>query len=232
MHFQWLLFDLDDTLMEFKGPATEALHATFEKFDIVINEETKTMYHKINGQVWRDCEEGKVTIHDLSELRMKLFLEQSGHKGILARDFNDHYLTSLAEGSTFYDETENVLTTLKERGFKMAIITNGLQRVQRYRWKNTFLPNYFEDIFIAEEIGRTKPHKYYFDYVHGSLKRPNREQVLVIGDNPVSDVKGANNYGYKSCWVNRDDTINNPPKADYQIKSLNDLIPILDGEQQ
>ena len=230
MHFEWLLFDLDDTLMEFKGPASEALQATFEKFEVSIDPETKALYHEINHQVWRECEDGKISIHDLSEVRMERFLQKIEHDNISAHAFNDHYLTHLAEGSRFYDETESVLETLSRHGYKMAIITNGLQRVQRYRWENTFLPTYFKDIYIAEEIGRTKPHRYYFDYVHGALKRPDRQRVLVIGDNPVSDVRGAKDYGYRSCWINRSRRADNPPRTDFEIHSLTELVNIVNGQ--
>ena len=226
MPFDWILFDLDDTLLEFKAPANEALHASFNQFEIKLDDSTKEVYHRINHSVWRAFERNEISVDILPVRRMELFLNEIKRTDVDPGGFNDFYLDDLAKRSRYYPETEGVLQQLQNR-FQLAIITNGLSRVQRYRWSNTNLPDYFSHIFISEEIGSPKPNKYFFDYVHGSLERPNRERVLVVGDNPVSDIEGANNYGYKSCFVERGYESLLHQKADFVIQDLNGLLDIV-----
>ena len=226
MPFDWILFDLDDTLLEFKAPANEALQATFYEHKIQLDETSKEIYHRINQTVWRAFEKNEISVDILPVRRMELFLHEINRTDVDAIGFNDFYLDDLAKRSRYYPETENVLQQLKDR-YNLAIITNGLSRVQRYRWSNTNLQDYFSHIFISEEIGSPKPNKYFFDFVHGSIERPNRERVLVVGDNPVSDIEGANNYGYKSCFVERGYESLLHQKADFVIQDLTGLLDIV-----
>lgn len=222
MQFEWLLFDLDDTLLEFKQPADEALESTFSQYSIDLDEAKVRTYHSINKSVWSAFEKNEISVKELPVKRMELFLQAIERFDVDPDVFNDFYLDDLARRSRYYPETEEVLEHLKGR-VRMAIITNGLSRVQRYRWKHTTLSNYFEEIFISEEIGSPKPNQFFFDYVHGALERPRRERVMVVGDNPVSDIEGANNFGYVSCFVERGYEQLLHQKADYVINDLRGL---------
>lgn len=227
MKFDWLLFDLDETIMNFKSAADQALRDSFTKYDIPENKHTIETYHAVNSQVWREFEEGKISVEILIASRMERFLEALTLDHVAPDALNDYYLDRLARHSTYFPDAEPVLDQLVDKDIKMAIVTNGLTRVQKYRWENSSLPKYFQHLFISQEIGRPKPHNYFFEYVHGAIKRPDRNKVLVIGDNPASDIKGARDFGYKSCWINRDDSIKDYPKSDYKIRSLTELLELI-----
>ena len=141
MQFDWLLFDLDDTLLEFKKPADEALESTFSQYSIELDESKVQTYHSINKSVWSAFEKNEISVKELPVKRMELFLEAIERFDVDPDVFNDFYLDDLARRSRYYPETEEVLEHLKGR-VRMAIITNGLSRVQRYRWKHTSLSNY------------------------------------------------------------------------------------------
>ena len=85
--------------------------------------------------------------------------------------------------------------------YKLGLITNGLQEVQRPRIANTALEPYFEFIAISDEIGVAKPDAAFFDHAQRNMGNPDRSSVLVIGDNPNADIKGALSYGYDACWL-------------------------------
>lgn len=225
--YDWLLFDLDETLMEFNKASNASLMHSFAHFNIPHNSQSLATYQTVNREVWRAFENQEITVDELIHLRIERFLKLMGLTHIPPLDLNDHYLDQLGQNSYYYEGVEDVLTTLKRMGFQMAIVTNGLTRVQRYRWENTTLPNYFEDIFISQEIGKPKPHQQFFDHVHAAIKRPQRHRVLVIGDNPESDIKGANAFGYASCWIDRGHNRLSPPKSDYHLKSLSELLSII-----
>ncbi|MDX1684883.1 MAG: YjjG family noncanonical pyrimidine nucleotidase [Saprospiraceae bacterium] len=228
MQFDWLLFDLDETLMDFRSASFVALKKSFEEYDLPKDRKTIDTYHRVNRSVWKKFEQGKIAVETLIDQRMELFLEQLSVDHVRPSELNDYYLHQLALNSSYYPETENILAKLKKSQYGMAIVTNGLTRVQRYRWENTSLPHFFSHIFISQEIGKPKPSSQFFDHVHASIKRPLRHRVLVIGDNPDSDIKGANEFGYKSCWINRGDQSRLKVKCDYEISDLQDLIELLD----
>lgn len=227
MLFDWLLFDLDETLMDFKSASNEALKASFIEFDLPQDKATLEIYHEVNSQVWREFEEEKISVNVLISQRMQRFLDRLAVDHVASDKLNDFYLDQLARRSKYYPGTEDVLEDLKNRGYQMAIVTNGLTRVQRYRWENTSLSSYFQHLFISQEIGKPKPHAMFFDHVHFRINRPQRHRVLVIGDNPESDIKGARNFGYKSCWIERENHRLEEPKSDHKIKSLTELHRVL-----
>jgi HAD superfamily hydrolase (TIGR01549 family) len=88
------------------------------------------------------------------------------------------------------------------RNYRLAILTNGLQVVQRARLARSAIRDHISDIIISEEIGCAKPAKAYFDAAFARLGQPSKREVLMIGDNWVSDIQGAVRYGLDTCWFN------------------------------
>ena len=86
----------------------------------------------------------------------------------------------------------------------------------------------FEQAFISEEAGASKPNKAYFDYVRTLLPEISPHNTLVIGDSLTTDIKGANNAGLPCCWYNP--TQKEPPSdlhIDYEIRDLRELLEIV-----
>ena len=74
---------------------------------------------------------------------------------------------------------------------------------------------------ISEEVGVAKPHRDIFEHALTIMGRPQRDNVLMVGDNPDSDILGGINAGLDTCWFNRE----NKPIPDgiipkYQVSSL------------
>jgi 2-haloacid dehalogenase len=110
----------------------------------------------------------------------------------------------------------------------MAIITNGISKVQRSRLAISPIESFFDGLFISEEIGYSKPAAGYFDAVMDALYHPQKESVLVIGDSLSSDMRGGINYGLDTCWFNPQEnpnTLNLP--VTYQIQDLRQLSKLL-----
>ena len=87
---------------------------------------------------------------------------------------------------------------------------------------------YITDAFISEDAGASKPSRAYFDYVFAHIPGITRENCLLIGDSPSSDLRGANNYGIPCCWYNPQG-LTRPEglRIDYEIRDLPELLPIV-----
>jgi len=111
----------------------------------------------------------------------------------------------------------------------MAIITNGIYETQTNRITLSSLNEYFQHVYISEKIGYSKPRKEIFEHIFkdigGDIKK---ENALIVGDPLTSDIKGGNNFGIDTCWVNPQRLENDlDVKANYEIQSLLQLKEII-----
>ena len=126
-----------------------------------------------------------------------------------------------------YREVPGTLKALKEKKFKLAILSNGTPSLLDQLVKSNHLDNLFDDIFSIEQVGIYKPSYRVYDM---PIKKYdiNKSEVAFLSAN-TWDVSGGGNYGYQSIWVNRNNNIfdNLDFKPKYQITDLNKLIQLV-----
>ena len=126
-----------------------------------------------------------------------------------------------------FEEVPETLKTLKEKKFKLAILSNGTPSLLDELVKSNHLDNLFDDIFSIEQVGVYKPSSRVYDM---PIKKYNinKSEVAFLSAN-TWDVSGGGNYGYQSIWVNRNNNIfdNLDFKPKYQITDLNKLIQLI-----
>ena len=126
-----------------------------------------------------------------------------------------------------FEEVPETLKTLKEKKFKLAILSNGTPSLLDELVKSDNLDNLFDDIFSIEQVGVYKPSSRVYDL---PIKKYNinKSEVAFLSAN-TWDVSGGGNYGYQSIWVNRNNNIfdNLDFKPKYQITDLNKLIQLV-----
>ena len=115
--------------------------------------------------------------------------------------FSARYLQCLAECSDLIEGAAELLEGLSGK-YRMAILTNGLQVVQRGRLERSAIHRHIAEIVISEEIGFAKPAREFFDVALARLGNPPRRSVLMIGDSWHSDILGALQSGLDACWYN------------------------------
>jgi len=128
--------------------------------------------------------------------------------------------------STF-PEVKKVLKNLKEKDYKLAILSNGTPALLNELVKNNNLDNMFDDIFSIEEVGIYKPDSKVYDIPIKKYKIQ-KEEVAFLSAN-TWDVSGGGNYGYSSIWINRNNNIfdNLDYKPKNEVKSLEQLLDIV-----
>ncbi len=126
-----------------------------------------------------------------------------------------------------YEETFDVLDILKEK-YRLLLLTNGSPDLQITKLAIT--PNlvpYFEQIIISGSFGRGKPDPAIFEHALSRMILL-KDEVIMVGDNLLTDILGANRAGIKSVWINRHNKKRNEVNPTYEIKHLEELFPILD----
>ena len=127
-----------------------------------------------------------------------------------------------------FSEVPEVLKSLKEKDFKLAILSNGTPSLLNELVKSNNLENIFDDIFSIEEVGIYKPDSKVYDLPINQYQIQKKEVVFLSAN--TWDVSGGGNYGYNSIWVNRNNNIFD--NLDYQpkleIKNLKDLLTNLE----
>ena len=107
--------------------------------------------------------------------------------------------------------------------------TNGIPSVQKPRIRDAKIGGFFDGIFISEEIGYAKPDARFFEECFKKIENFRPEESIIVGDSLTSDIKGGLNAGILTCHFNRRNTKYGDIRPHYEIKSLDELIPLLDG---
>ena len=126
-----------------------------------------------------------------------------------------------------FKEVPDVLETLKEKKFKLAILSNGTPTLLNELVKSNKLDNIFDDLFSIEKVGIYKPDSKVYDMPIQKYKIEKNEVAFLSAN--TWDVSGGGNYGYQSIWVNRNKNIfdNLDFKPNYEIKDLSELISLI-----
>ena len=184
-------------------------------------------YRTINEELWRALEKGQIKREKLMSERFTRFLKAVNAAGN-GVEMNKFYLDQL---STHPDLTSpNVLDVLRELSevATLAVVTNGFDRVQSRRVRESGILDFVEDVFVSEKMDSEKPNRKIFDAALRALGVENREHVLMVGDSLSSDVQGGVNAGLDTCWYNPNHA-ENPGKVvpTYEISSLEELYPLV-----
>ncbi len=200
MTYTTLLFDADDTLFDFKASESAALKETFEAFGIPYTPENRTAYETINSALWAALESGTITQERIKVERFSKLLDQVG-VAQSAEDMAAAYIEALGRQSILLDGAEALVAKLSKT-HRLAIVTNGLTKVQENRIAKSIIAGYFDAIVISESIGFSKPDPAIFEATFRQLGISDFKRVLMIGDSLTSDIKGAHNAGLHSVWFN------------------------------
>jgi len=126
-----------------------------------------------------------------------------------------------------YPEVKKVLNNLKEKNYKIAILSNGTPSLLNELVLSNNLDNVFDDIFSIEEVKIYKPHSKVYN-IPINKYQINKDEAAFLSAN-TWDVSGGGNFGYNSIWVNRNknifDNLDYEPKN--EIENLTQLLDIV-----
>ncbi|WP_042357125.1 YjjG family noncanonical pyrimidine nucleotidase [Bacillus rubiinfantis] len=226
MKYETIIFDIDDTLYDFGKSEKMALKRTFAEFGLpTAAEQYRAVYKEISKPLWRELEQGHMTLAELGVERFRRLFEQQQVE-IDACRFNEIYLENLGQESHLIPGAVELCRCL--RGFQLGVITNGFGSVQKARIAGSPLADCFSAVIVSEEAGCQKPDPGIFDYAFTKLAISNKSKVLMVGDSLTSDIQGGNLAGIDTCWFNpghKKNTAGITPT--YEISKLLDLLKIV-----
>ena len=124
-----------------------------------------------------------------------------------------------------YPEVKEVLKKLKEKKYRLAILSNGTPALLNELVKSNNLENIFDDLFSVEEVEIYKPDSKVYDMPIKKYQIK-AEEIAFLSAN-TWDVSGGGNYGYNAIWVNRNKNIFD--NLDYKPKNeVSDLTQLID----
>ena len=136
-------------------------------------------------------------------------------------------LLDLYKTLSIFPEVKEVLNNLKEKNYKLAILSNGTPALLNQLVKNNNLDSIFDDIFSIEEVGIFKPSSKVYDIPIKKYQIQKNDVVFLSAN--TWDISGGGNYGYKTVWLNRsNNTFDNLDyKPQNQVKDLSELLDII-----
>lgn len=226
-----IIFDLDDTILDFKKGAQEGLENILKQYPVpdVRFDEWLKVFNVVNRDVWREIEAGG-SPKEWLDTRFSTTYEQFNVKqdGVL---LESAYRSLLDENFYLIEGAEVLLNHLKEQGYTLIAGTNGQSSTQRKRLKGTGLDQIFDEVIISDEVGVAKPDPRFFKKLFNQSKEITPENTVMIGDSLRSDIQGAINAGITSVWFNPlklDNQTNIKP--DYEVDSYDALEQLLTAD--
>ena len=227
--YKYLIFDLDDTLLDFQDNEINSLKIIFKNYNVDFDEKSFNQYKSINRKFWSQIEQGTIKKQEALNKRFEEFLALYGYK-VEGEEVEKEYQNCLAQGHKEIPKAMETLIELKNRGYKIFAGTNGIGKTQKQRLKDSKMIDLFDDIFISEEMGVEKPSYKFFEIIFDKYDYMKKEDTLMIGDSLASDIKGSNNFGIDSVWFNPSNKNFNDIKPTYEISDIYQLLSMLNKE--
>ena len=231
MAYKDLFFDLDHTLWDFELNSKETMQELYSThhiaalgitdFDAFFN-----IYTAHNHRLWDRYSKGFIKQEELRWKRIYLsLLDFKIANEQLSKEMSLEFLQILPTKKKLFPHTIEILNYLKEKDYKMHLITNGFESVQMQKIKNADIAHYFTEVITSETSNSLKPNKEIFEF---ALKTANAtlSESIMIGDNETADIQGGINIGMDTVFVNHLNVAPTLP-ATYTITHLKELEELL-----
>ena len=221
MSIQFILLDVDDTLLDFGACSAQAARESFARFGLPYSQKAQDVFRAVTAQLWGRLEKGELTRQQIYDTRWVMVFQILGIDADgLAFEACFHAL--LAQSHIPVPGAQALLADLATR-YALYAASNAPQAQQENRLQAAGLQPYLRGIFTSERIGFSKPDSRFFQ---GCLAQmgASKEQVALIGDSQTADVAGGLAYGLRTCWFNRTGQTPLPGlHPDWTVRSLEEI---------
>jgi len=220
-----VLIDIDDTLIDFNKSADAAIRGMFAENRYPYSDGMMSVYYEVSRPLWDRVEKGEITGDELRAVRWGIILERLGLEGdskYLEKEYRKH----LSKHWPLIEGADVLLKYLSEK-YTVCVASNAGKSQQEARLKGSGLIKYIDHIFVSGEIGYEKPLPEFFNACFERLGNPPKEEIIMIGDSPAADIGGGKAAGIKTCWFNPLGKSNREVGADYDVRSLMQIMQIL-----
>ena len=227
-NYRAILFDLDDTLIDFHACEFNSLEAAFRIIGANSGrfswQETWAVYEPISAGYWR--QRNHMSRDQVVELSIRDTLLAIDESAEMAPGIAQEYWSVFCKTAYVRQGAQETLRSLFGQ-YKLGLVTNGYSDAQRGRLRVAGLFSYFDVVVVSEEIGYSKPDSRIFEHAIRELQVSPKE-TLFVGDSVEHDYYGARNAGIDFCYCRTNDVPRDmpaPPK--FEIDTLEELLHLL-----
>jgi HAD superfamily hydrolase (TIGR01549 family) len=233
MMIKAVIFDLDGTLCYFKMSVEEAMRKAFQAHHRGhLFEENRDVFNERNylrllRQIDEEISLGADYRYRGVEALRRMFAQISVHDEVTER-IGLSFVKLMVESVELDLEANGVIESLKLRGLKIGLLTNGPSEIQWRKIELLGIREWFDAIVVSGDIGMEKPDPRAFQEILVALETKPRE-ALYVGDSPYHDVLGAKGAGLFCVWLNKDlvKFEIDEPKPDFVIRELKEVLKII-----
>lgn len=225
--YNHLFFDLDHTLWDFEANAKVALKDVFENYEIEkkIKDDFEIFFQKYsyhNKILWERYQNGFISAEELKWKRMwRTLIEFKVGDENLSKELGKSFLEILPLQKQMFPNAIETLEYLFNKKYTLHLITNGFEKTQWSKIKNSQIDHYFTHVITSEASNSMKPEKEIFEFAFHKANALPTESIM-IGDNLEADILGATNAGIDSVFVNHINAPQTIPST-YSVTDLSQL---------
>lgn len=228
MRYQFIYFDLDDTLLDHQSAEAAALndvHQNFSLFDEIAPNKLVDTYHEVNIKQWSLYSRGDISREDLQRNRFEQTLQRLELDVTRYKEIGNYYLQCYRDHWCWIDGAEDAYLEVQKK-YPVGILTNGFVETQKLKFEKFELYNSAEHVVISENVGVLKPDPKVFEHAT-KLAGVAPNDILYIGDSFNSDIKGGAAYGWNTAWFTTNGDAQKNQQADFVFNEFDELIGFL-----
>lgn len=226
--YKYLIFDLDDTLLDFQTGEHEGLINVLTSVQVPDLDDALREYAVINRRLWQAYEQGEITKQHIQASRFNQLLDVLDMPGD-GIAMEKAYRQELNNNNHVIPGAKDLLQKLVAKDYVLIAGTNGETQTQKQRLKNTGFGQYFDQVYISDELGIAKPNVAFYKPIFEANPAMTKQNTVMIGDGVPSDMRGGNNVGMDTIWVNFiNNKLPNDVSVTHEVQSLDQLATLLD----
>ncbi len=218
-----VIFDLDNTLIDFLKMKKIACSAAVDAMlDAGLRLPRKKVLKDLYDLYWKVGIEDQTIFQKFLKKEIgRIDYRMLAYAIVAYRRVKQGFLTP-------YPGAKDTLIRLKEKGLKLAIVSDAPKLQAWTRLASMKLDDFFDVVVALEDTGRKKPHRLPFRAALKELKiKPS--ECLMIGDNPPRDILGAKKLGMRTCLAKYGLTYKaDRVKADFTIRNIRELVKVIE----
>lgn len=231
--YRHVFLDLDDTLWDTTTNLQESFEELYLQFGYQAYYPTFEDYHQVyvphNMELWEAYARKEIDKNTLNKERFSYPLIAAGvapdEAVAMGETFSEAFFTLTGSKKKLKPHARELLDYLAPK-YNLHILSNGFPGIQQAKMKSAGILDYFDQIILSEDIGTPKPNKEIFDFAL-SATQCRVEESIMVGDNPVADIQGADACGFDTIyydWTHSNEMVTKPT---YHIHDLLEITKIL-----
>lgn len=230
--YSQVFFDLDHTLWDFETNSRATLNDLYHELNLGEQSgadfnQFHATYHHYNEIYWDRFRKGHINREELRWRRMwRTLVEFKLTDEPLSKLMSERYLEILPTKTNLFPYCIEILDYLTQKGYPIHLITNGFEKTQHMKIRNSGIDHYFQEMITSEQAGIMKPHAAIFEYALKTTGAKATESIM-IGDTLEVDILGALNAGIDAAYVHAEVPEGSKVKPTYILKDLGELKDIL-----